>query len=65
MQLVHSHKIQRMKDFAGRRRFQAPVSDDFSRGMLSTRLSPGENAEPTHTGLINSLMAWWRRQMQD
>jgi hypothetical protein len=64
MQLVHTHKIQRMKDFAGRRRFQAPVSDDFCRGMLSAKQSAGENAEPKHPGLINSLTAWWRRQMQ-
>ncbi|MRJ21127.1 MULTISPECIES: type III secretion effector protein [Pseudomonas] len=53
-----------MKAFAGQRKFQAPVSDDFSRGLLSAKQSPSENAEPKHTGLINSLTAWWRRQMQ-
>lgn len=57
-------ETRRMKAFAGQRKFQAPVSDDFSRGLLSAKQSPSENAEPKHTGLINSLTAWWRRQMQ-
>ena len=30
----HACEIQRMKEFAGRQRFQAPVADDFTRGLL-------------------------------
>ena len=30
-----------MKDFAGQRRFQAPVADDFARGMLA----PGQDQD--------------------
>lgn len=37
--LRHACEIQRMKDFAGQRRFQAPVADDFARGMLA----PGQS----------------------
>ncbi|TFY86503.1 type III secretion effector protein [Pseudomonas kairouanensis] len=35
-----------MKDFAGQRRFQAPVADDFARGMLA----PGQSLKTqTHS----------------
>lgn len=37
--LHHFSEVQRMKDFAGRQRFQAPVADDFARGMLA----PGQD----------------------
>lgn len=40
----HACEIQRMKDFAGRRRFQAPVADDFARGLLA----PGQD-QVVHT----------------
>lgn len=36
----HASEIQRMKDFAGRHRFQAPVADDFARGMLPAGQGP-------------------------
>lgn len=36
----HASEIQRMKDFAGRHRFQAPVADDFARGMLPPGQGP-------------------------
>ena len=53
----------RMKAFAGQRKFQAPVSDDFSRGMLADRQTPGDDADSLkNTGLINSLTGWWRRR---
>ncbi|AUG06912.1 type III secretion effector protein [Pseudomonas sp. S09G 359] len=52
-----------MRAFAGQRKFQAPVADDFSRGMLADRQPPGEgSAALKHHGLINSLAAWWRSQ---
>lgn len=37
--LDHACEIQRMKAFAGLHRFQAPVADDFVRGMLA----PGQD----------------------
>lgn len=58
----------RMKAFASRRKFQAPVADDFVRGMFA----PGHPEHPDATlqrqtsgvwaALINALTAWWRRQ---
>lgn len=38
--LHHACEIQRMKAFAGRHRFQAPVADDFARGMLPAGRGP-------------------------
>ncbi|MBY8974102.1 type III secretion effector protein [Pseudomonas sp. P867] len=50
-----------MKAFAGERKFQAPVADDFSRGMLADRQVPVARADSLKsTGLINSLATWWR-----
>ncbi|WDU60418.1 type III secretion effector protein [Pseudomonas poae] len=53
-----------MRAFAGQRKFQAPVADDFYRGMLADGQSYGGNSLK-HTGLINSLAAWWRRHTLD
>lgn len=54
-------EARRMKAFAGERKFQAPVSDDFSRGMLADWQVSGSHGESLKsTGLINSLAAWWR-----
>ena len=39
----YASEIQRMKDFAGRHRFQAPVADDFARGMLLTGQGPRDD----------------------
>ncbi|MCK6189280.1 type III secretion effector protein [Pseudomonas sp. EYE_354] len=51
-----------MKTFEGQRKFQAPVADDFSRGMLATgKVNGDDTSSLRHTGLINSLAAWWRR----
>lgn len=54
-------QARRMKAFAGERKFQAPVADDFSRGMLADRQVPVARADSLKsTGLINSLTTWWR-----
>ncbi len=59
---VHAVEARRMKTFEGQRKFQAPVADDFSRGMLATGKVNGDDTPSLrHTGLINSLAAWWRR----
>jgi len=56
-------EARRMKAYAGERRFQAPVSDDFSRGMLADPQVRGEGADSLNdTGLINCLAGWWRRR---
>lgn len=60
----HAVKARQMRAFAGQRKFQAPVADDFSRGMLAEGQSLGDNALK-HNGLINNLAAWWRRQTAD
>ncbi|MBI6634634.1 type III secretion protein [Pseudomonas paralactis] len=54
-------QARRMKAFASERKFQAPVADDFSRGMLADRQVPVAHADSLkRTGLINSLATWWR-----
>lgn len=60
----HAAEARRMRAFAGQRKFQAPVADDFYRGMLADGQSYGGNSLK-HTGLINSLAAWWRRHTLD
>lgn len=60
----HVTEALRMKAFAGQRKFQAPVADDFSRGMLVDGQRPVSNALK-HTGLLNGLTAWWRKQRLD
>ncbi|WP_241194812.1 type III secretion protein [Pseudomonas synxantha] len=53
----------RMKAFAGQRQFQAPVSDDFSRGMLADGQTSGDGADSIkNVGLIHTLAGWWRRR---
>lgn len=39
-------QTRRMKAFAGQRQFQAPVPDDFARGMLAPGLADGTAASP-------------------
>ena len=59
---AHAVKARRMRSFAGQRKFQAPVADDFSRGMLAAGQSSGDDARPFKTtGLIKSLKAWLRQ----
>ncbi|MBD8562521.1 type III secretion effector protein [Pseudomonas lactis] len=55
-----------MKAYAGERKFQAPVSDDFSRGLLADWQGAGGDGDSLKdTGLINSLAGWWRRLKLD
>jgi hypothetical protein len=60
----HVVEARRMKAFAGQCKFKAPVADDFSRGMLADGQGPASNALK-HTGLLNGLTTWWRRQKLD
>lgn len=58
----HALQTKRMKTFAGQRKFQAPVADDFSRGMLATVQVASDDTLPhKHKRLISSLTSWWRR----
>ncbi|HAA39216.1 MULTISPECIES: type III secretion effector protein [Pseudomonas] len=51
-----------MRAFAGQRKFQAPVEEDFSRGMLATGQVASDDAKaPRYSRLINSLTTWLRR----
>ncbi|WP_235577300.1 MULTISPECIES: type III secretion protein [Pseudomonas] len=59
----HAAQALRMKAFAGQRQFQAPVSDDFSRGMLADGQTPEDGAGSIkNVGLIHTLAGWWRRR---
>ncbi len=60
----HAAKARQMRVFANQQQFQAPVADDFSRGMLADPQRPDSNALK-HTGLINNITAWWRRLTSD
>ncbi|MFL1546741.1 MULTISPECIES: hypothetical protein [Pseudomonas] len=65
---VHATEALRVKAFVGQRKFQAPVADDFIRGLLA----PGHASQPDAKGLrqahcmwaalTNGLAAWWRGQ---
>lgn len=57
----HAAKARRMRAFARQQQFQAPVADDFSRGMLADGQHP-VGTSLKHSGLINSLATWWRGQ---
>lgn len=60
---VHRAEALRMKAFADQRQFQAPVADDFSRGMLADGHAPDDGGHSRkHNGLIDSLMAWLHRK---
>ncbi len=52
---AHAAEARRMKVFAGQRRFQAPVADDFARGMLAQR--PAGNADTTSLRHPNGVWA--------
>ncbi|WP_241679164.1 type III secretion protein [Pseudomonas kitaguniensis] len=52
---AHAAEARRMKAFAGQRRFQAPVADDFARGMLAQR--PAGNADTTSLRHANGVWA--------
>jgi hypothetical protein len=53
-----------MKTFAGQRQFQAPVADDFARGMLACRadVAPLKQPATLWAGMIAGLAVWLRRQ---
>lgn len=63
---VYATETLRMKAFVGQHKFQAPVADDFARGLHASE--PANNADadrlrrPTFhwAALINSLSARWR-----
>lgn len=58
---VHAVEARRMRTFVGQRKFQAPVEEDFSRGMLATGQVVSDDAKPIKPlRLINSLTTWWR-----
>lgn len=65
-QIRHAREIQRMKEFAGRRRFQAPLADDFARGMLAVGQDRNESAEPrVHVrGALESVMVGFESLVQ-
>ncbi|WP_395608235.1 hypothetical protein [Pseudomonas sp. B22129] len=59
-----------MKTFASQRQFQAPVSEDFVRGMLEVSQPNHTDAKPTQPGsawaaLAKGFMTWWRGQKPD
>lgn len=60
---THAVETQRMKAFVDQRKFQAPVADDFSRGMqVEEKRAHADASSLKNTGLLNSLAAWWRKQ---
>lgn len=52
----HACEVQRMKDFAGRHRFQAPVADDFARGMLAPGHDPVDGNRPIRGSLASVIL---------
>ncbi|MFB3303830.1 type III secretion protein [Pseudomonas sp. AMR01] len=68
--LLHAYgeEAQRLNAFAGQHKFQAPVADDFARGMLAPGQSGHADDEPlkqpegTWAALIKGLVNWWRGQ---
>ncbi len=65
---VYAADTLRMKALAGQRKFQAPVADDFTRGMLApehaakrdTQIS--SHATCTWAALLDGLASRWRGQ---
>jgi hypothetical protein len=63
---VYASEALRVKAFVGQRKFQAPVADDFIRGLRA----PGQASHPDAQvarqahwvwgALTNGLAAWWR-----
>lgn len=56
-----------MKTFASQRQFQAPVSEDFVRGMLAVGQPNHTDAKSTQprsawAALAKGFMTWWRGQ---
>jgi len=61
---LHVAEARRMKAFAGQRQFQAPVADDFSRGMHAAG-QPANDASKLikPAGLFDGLATWWRHRL--
>ena len=60
---THAVETQRLKAFVHQRKFQAPVADDFSRGMqVEQKRAHADSSSLKNTGLLNGLAAWWRKQ---
>lgn len=57
---AYAEEARRMKAFAGQRKFQAPVADDFTRGMLAAGHSRMGQPNGAWAVLINGLTTWWR-----
>ncbi|WP_455827149.1 type III secretion protein [Pseudomonas graminis] len=57
----YAAKARQMRVFASQQQFQAPVADDFSRGLLADG-QPPVGTSLKCTKLINSLASWWRGQ---
>lgn len=68
--LLHAYgdEAQRLNAFAGQHKFQAPVADDFARGMLAPEQpghaddEPLKRPESAWAALIKGLVSWWRGQ---
>ena len=61
---LYAAQARRMKAFAGQRKFQAPVADDFSRGMLAAGQASNDGTKSIKLpGLFEGLAAWWRRRL--
>ncbi|UII73405.1 type III secretion protein [Pseudomonas sp. HN11] len=60
---AHAAETRRMKAFTGQSKFQAPVADDFSRGLAEPSGSSSDDDKVLRrAGVINGLTAWLRRQ---
>lgn len=60
---TYAAETRRMKAFTGQSKFQAPVADDFSRGLAEPERSSSDEAKALrHAGMIYGLTAWLRRQ---
>ncbi|MDQ0704944.1 hypothetical protein QF043_003736 [Pseudomonas sp. W3I7] len=65
---VYAAETLRMKAFVGQQKFQAPVADDFARGLLAPEPANRPDTDclrqPTFrwAALLNSLTARWRGQ---
>lgn len=59
---VHATETMRMKAFVGQHKFQAPVADDFARGLLASHSDTQSLKQPTlrWATLINYLTTRWR-----
>jgi hypothetical protein len=58
---AHAAETRRMKAFTGQCKFQAPVADDFFRGLSDPERPCGGGSKASrHAGWIPGLVAWLR-----